>query len=85
MTKTDEPHEVPREIPIRVPIENLSEDAVTGVIQDFILREGTDYGAEEVSLATKVRQVLNQLRNGEAELYFDAAAETITLVHSNKS
>ena len=39
----------------------LSPDALRGVIEAFIMREGTDYGVHEVPLATKVFQVQQQL------------------------
>jgi uncharacterized protein YheU (UPF0270 family) len=35
----------------------LSPDALRGVIEAFVTREGTDYGAQEVPLATKVLHV----------------------------
>ena len=65
---------------MRIPHERLSEDVLIGVIESFVLREGTDYGAHEVSLATKVEQVRRQLECGEIHLLFDAEAESITLV-----
>jgi len=35
----------------------LSPEALRGVIEAFVTREGTDYGAQEVPLDTKVFQV----------------------------
>ena len=40
--------------PVEVPWTELSEDALNGVLESFVLREGTDYGREEVQLATKI-------------------------------
>lgn len=79
MSELDEPTE-PQEIPVLVPIEALSADALTGIIQEFILREGTDYGETEVRNDTKIEQIMRQLRFGQAKLYFDARSETVTLV-----
>jgi uncharacterized protein len=50
------------------------------VVESFVLREGTDYGAHETSLDTKVAQVLLQLRRGEAQITFDPATESINVV-----
>ena len=36
-----------------IPHRLLSPDALRGVIEAFVTREGTDYGAQEVPLATK--------------------------------
>jgi uncharacterized protein YheU (UPF0270 family) len=66
--------------PIVVPHTELSPDALMGVIQSFVLREGTDYGAQEVDFDTKVQQVLRQLERREAEIVFDQNTESIDIV-----
>ena len=66
--------------PVAVPYTELSADALRGVIESFVLREGTDYGARDVSLDDKVAQVLRQLERGEARIMFDPASESITIV-----
>lgn len=57
----------------------LSEEALVGVIDDFILREGTDYGEQERSLEDKRARVRAQLDAGTAEIWFDPQTETVTL------
>lgn len=69
---------------IEVPFDRLSADALEGVIDEFILREGTDYGAEEASLETKRRHVRSQLHSGRAKIVFDPETETFTLVSDPK-
>ena len=66
--------------PILVPHTELSHDALIGVIQSFVLREGTDYGAQEVAFETKVEQVRRQLERGEADIVFDQNTESIDIV-----
>jgi uncharacterized protein YheU (UPF0270 family) len=66
--------------PIVVPHTELSPDALMGVIQSFVLREGTDYGANEVDFDTKVMQVRRQLERREAEIVFDQNTESIDIV-----
>ena len=66
--------------PIVVPHTQLSPDALTGVIEAFILREGTDYGEREVPLETKVMQVRRQLELREAEIVFDPNTESVDIV-----
>jgi uncharacterized protein YheU (UPF0270 family) len=72
--------ETQREPPIVIPHRDLSESALRGVLESFILREGTDYGEREVSLDQKVAQVLRQLERGEAQIVFDATLETVDIV-----
>lgn len=72
--------ETERAQPIVIPHRDLSESALRGVLESFVLREGTDYGEREVSLDQKVAQVLRQLECGEAHIIFDATLETIDIV-----
>jgi len=65
-----------------VPWEKLSADALRGVIEEFITREGTEYGADEVALERKLAQVQRQLEGGEVVVLFDASAETVNLVRA---
>jgi uncharacterized protein len=66
--------------PIVIPHTELSAEALRGVLESFVLREGTDYGEREVSLEQKVAQVLRQLERGEARIVFDARLETVGIV-----
>lgn len=65
---------------MRIPIENLSDEALKKIVEEFILREGTDYGSVEFSLDTKTMQVIRQLKRGDAMLVFDEQSETIDIV-----
>ena len=69
-----------RAAPVRVPPETLAPDTLRAVVESFVLREGTDYGAHEASLEAKVAQVLLQLRRGEAHITFDPATESVNVV-----
>jgi uncharacterized protein len=66
--------------PIVIPYRELSPEALRGVMESFVLREGTDYGEREVSLDQKVAQVLRQLERGEAHIIFDATLQSVDIV-----
>ena len=66
--------------PMVVPHGELSADALRGVIEAFVLREGTEYGSRDVDLDTKVDEVLKQLDRKDAAIVFDPATETIDIV-----
>jgi uncharacterized protein YheU (UPF0270 family) len=72
--------EAERPDPIVIPYRDLSDTALRGVLESFVLREGTDYGEREVSLDQKVAHVLRQLERGEAQIVFDAVLESIDIV-----
>jgi uncharacterized protein len=60
--------------------EQLSSEALQGLIEEFITREGTEYGERDWSLEQKVEQVLAQLRRGEALIVFDMITESCTIL-----
>jgi uncharacterized protein YheU (UPF0270 family) len=66
-----------------VPYDQLKPESLNGVIEEFVTRDGTDYGVVEVSLETKISRVLNQLKSGKAVIVFDNIAETCTILKSN--
>ena len=66
--------------PIPVAPDDLEPETLRAVVESFVLREGTDYGAHETSLDAKVAQVLLQLRRGQAQITFDPATESVNVV-----
>jgi len=66
--------------PVIVSYTELSPDALQGVIESFVLREGTDYGMHDYSLEQKVAHVLRQLQRKEAQIVFDPNTESIDIV-----
>jgi len=62
-----------------IPVSKLSSDALQGVIEEYISRDGTDYGDTEVSAATKFRQVKHKLEKGMAVLVFDDETATTNI------
>ena len=63
-----------------IPWHALSEEALLGVIEEFVSREGTEYGTSEVSLAEKCAQVKKQLTDGRAKITWDDETMTCTIV-----
>jgi uncharacterized protein YheU (UPF0270 family) len=70
--------EVPQ--PVVVPYTELAADLLHAVVESYVLREGTDYGEREISLADKVSHVISQLKRGEARIVFDPESETVSIV-----
>lgn len=70
---------------IEIPREKLSDDALIGVIDEFILREGTDYGSVELSLDAKRDRLLKQLDRGEVKIVFETESQSVTLVKTDQT
>lgn len=62
-----------------IPVNKLSSQALKGIIEEFISRNGTDYGAIEASLETNFKQVKQKLKTGAAVLVFDDETETTNI------
>ena len=70
--------------PVPVPHTELSPEALRGVIESFVLREGTEYGEREYTLEEKLAQVMQQLERGEAQIMFDPVSNSVAIVVSRK-
>ncbi len=65
---------------MEIPYTELSGDALRGVIEEFVSREGTEYGQREYTLEDKINRVVRQLESGEVKLFFDEQSQTCNLV-----
>jgi uncharacterized protein YheU (UPF0270 family) len=67
----------------KIPVDRLSPEALRGIVEEFISRDGTDYGAIEASRETKFAQVKGRLASGSAILVFDDETETTNIFLAN--
>lgn len=65
---------------MRVPWQELDPETLDRLIEHFVLQEGTDYGAQEVSLASKVADVRQQLADGRAIVVFSELHQEVNIV-----
>ena len=63
-----------------IPVDKLSKEALQGVIEEYVSRGGTDYGAVEASSEANFKQVKYKLEKGSAVLVFDDVAETTNIL-----
>ncbi|MEX2132127.1 MAG: YheU family protein [Pseudohongiellaceae bacterium] len=68
---------------MKIPHTDLSAEALNGIIEEYVSREGTEYGSREFNLQEKVKQVHRQLEKGEAYINYDADTQTCHLVACN--
>ena len=62
-----------------IPWQEIAPETLDNLIGEYILREGTDYGEHEVSYDTKIDQVKQQLKNGDAVIVFSELHETVDI------
>ena len=63
----------------KIPVNKLSPEALQGVIEEYISRDGTDYGEIVASPETNYSYVKSKLQKGLAVLVFDGEAETTNI------
>lgn len=67
-----------------IPIDALEPETLHNIVEAFVLREGTEYGESDYSLAAKVEQVMQQLRAGEAVLVYSELHESVDIRPRNE-
>ena len=69
---------------VDVPYDMLEPETLRGLIEHFVSREGTDYGEREISLETKIAQVMRQLQKREAKIVYDEESESCDIVSARQ-
>lgn len=63
-----------------IPWQDLDSDTLNNLLEHFVLREGTEYGEHDVSLADKVDEVRQHLKQGLAVIVYSELHESINIV-----
>ncbi len=71
--------------PIVIPPEKLAPTTLRKLVEEFVSRDGTDYGCQEISLEIKTEQVLEQVRAGQVIVIFDTASDSCNLITSTEA
>ena len=65
---------------VEIPFQELNPGTLKKLIEEFIMRDGTDYGEVEMDLDQKISLVVNQLKNGDAALMWDTNLQSSNIV-----
>ena len=63
-----------------IPWQQLNVDTLQRLIESYVLREGTDYGDEEIPLAEKTAAVLQQIQAGQVLILYSELHESVDLL-----
>ena len=53
-----------------IPYQAINAQTLRNMIEEFVSRDGTDYGEQELTLEAKAEQVLGLLKSGQAVIQF---------------
>ena len=70
---------------MKIPIDKLEKDLLVSIVEEFVLRDGTDYGAVEIEFDNKVDEFLRKLRTEEYFICFDAVTDSLTIKLKSKT
>ena len=60
---------------LRIPLQRMAPETLAAMLEEYASRDGTDYGARELSLEEKVAALQAQLNTGKLVIVYDAASE----------
>lgn len=60
---------------VKIPYDQLPPEALQGVIEEFVTRDGIDYGEVEIPLETKVSQAFGQLKSSKVVIIFESVRD----------
>lgn len=63
-----------------IPHQNLEKATLASLLEEIATRDGTDYGANEYSLETKVSHLQQALISNKAVLWFDVETESCAVI-----
>jgi len=63
-----------------IPYQAINTQTLRSMIEEFVTRDGTDYGEQELTLDTKVEQVIGFLKVGKAVVQYDESLEICEIV-----
>lgn len=63
-----------------IPYQQLSADTLQALIEAFVLREGTEYGEQDISLDEKVDQVKRQLQADQLVILYSELHESVDII-----
>jgi uncharacterized protein len=67
---------------MEISYKELKEDTLRNIIEEFVTREGTDYGHVNISLAKKIDDVKKLLDQGKVVLVYDDESKTCNIIES---
>jgi hypothetical protein len=65
---------------LKIPYNQLSPEALEGLITQFVSRDGNDSGNVEAAFVKKIESVKSQLKSGKALILYDPETQSCNIV-----
>lgn len=67
-----------------IPWQEIDQETLNNLLESVVLREGTDYGSQELSFDTKVEQLKQRLKSGAAVIVYSELHESVDVVDKDR-
>lgn len=68
-----------------IPWQELADDTLQNLLEEFVSRDGTDYGEQEVPLGTRAEQMRAALKRGHWVIWFDENSQSAQLLSKEQA
>ena len=65
---------------VNIPVSEISEEALRNLLEEYVSRDGTDYGVIEKDINEKTQLLLAQLNSGELMIFLIKKVSNLILV-----
>ena len=65
---------------VEVPYQDINPETLRNMIEEFVSRDGSDWGDTGGSMEDKIKQVLRQFESGKIKVVFDLTSQSANIV-----
>ena len=65
---------------VEIPYQEINPETLRNMIEEFVSRDGLDWGDAGGSMEAKIEQVLRQFKAGKIKVAFDLTSQTANIV-----
>lgn len=77
--------EIQQEEGVEIPYHQIAPETLRRMIEEYVSRDGADWGEIGCKLEDKVNQVLGQLKSKKVKVVFDIKSQTANLVTNDQN
>ena len=78
--KQPTPQTDPNEDGVEVPYKDINPETLRNMIEEFVSRDGADWGEASGSMEAKIKQVLRQFEAGKIKVVYDLTSQSANIV-----
>jgi uncharacterized protein YheU (UPF0270 family) len=65
---------------VEIPYQDINPETLRNMIEEFVSRDGSDWGDAGGSMEAKIKQVLRQFESGKVKVVFDLTSQSANIV-----